>query len=293
MSKHGNEKALVVSEQEIAHLDEMLKNIDSDISVAMSHVRRMQGLTFKDLEARFLGLNGNTLRSYMQQSYKLMRPVHFVAAYSWITMVPGTSFYHSLKMKESFRGMDSSAINALFHIDKLSLSKFNVIIDIILNLFEENSREEFILFKQILENEYDLASTYDIYTPPDTIDMELFAKDYYRSLAIKAKKYRLDNNISMDMAARILGISNYQYAVLENKHKTTPFSFSIGIRARLGFKMKKHDDFSSEMVHYPDFHKFRCFQNFRDILIVEALRRLNIKQKQYVVNIMSKLSLNA
>ena len=58
--------------------------IDTDMAISMSFVRRAQKMSLVELEDKITGLNRSTLRRYMQQSYLCMRPIHVVAAVSWV-----------------------------------------------------------------------------------------------------------------------------------------------------------------------------------------------------------------
>lgn len=291
MVNQKNKKIVIASDQEIEHLDEILTNINSDIAMGMSYVKRIQGITFNELKKRFRGLSGETLKKYMQQSYLSMRPIHFVAAYSWITMVPATSFYYGLKVKEQFRGMDDNAIKALISIGRLSPKQFNSILDVVYMLLDNDSKQSFLIFKEDVKSNFYSEKEYDQLFPPSVLDIQAFAIDYYRSVAIMMKRFRLENDIPPDTMAKVLGLSRYQYDVLENERKTVPFSISIGARIRLGFNTNSHADFTSKMKQFSAFHQLRRCQHYRDILIVEAFRRLNIHQKHEVIQLISQLSI--
>ncbi|OCP81311.1 helix-turn-helix transcriptional regulator (plasmid) [Vibrio cholerae] len=290
MSNLDNKKALAVSDQEIDRLDEMLKTIDSDISIAMSYVRRAQGLTFKALDKRFSGINSGTLKRYMQQSYHSMRPIHIVAAYSWVTMVPMTAFYYGFKLKEFYRGMDDNAVEALVCIGRLPTEQFNTFLTIVCNTLSEESRREFFAFRAAIESEYGVIENYSSLFPPTVLDINEFAIDYYRSVAVTVKRFREENNISIDTISRVLGLSRYQYEALEKPNKIMQFPVSIGFRVKLGFKLNTHVNFTSEMRQFPEFHKLRQVQHVRDLLIVEALRRLKLNERQSMTRILTSLS---
>lgn len=289
MSNAETQAAFVASDLELAHLDKMLRNIDADISVAMSYVRRAQGLTFEQLEKRMSGMNGDTLKRYMQQSYPSMRPLHFVAAYSWIMMVPMTCFYYGLKIRELYRGMDESAVEALLSIGQLPSNQFKIVIDIIFNLLDGKTKDDFCQLRE--EIEIESHDDYNTLFPPQVLDISSFAIDYYRSVAITTKKFRLEHDISLDDFARVIGLSSYQCSVLEDINKPTSFSVSIGARVKLGFKLNTHVNFTSEMRLYPEFHRLRQAQHVRDRLIVEGLSLLKPYQKRHVINIIMELSI--
>ncbi|CAG9297862.1 hypothetical protein [Celerinatantimonas diazotrophica] len=290
MAGYGNKKNFVVSEQEIAHLDAMLKNIDSDISVAMSYVRRTQKLTFKELEKKFSGINGNTLKRYMQQSYQSMRPIHIVAAYSWVTMVPMTAFYYGFKIKEFYRGMDDNAVEALICLGRLPAEMLNQFLNMVCCMLDDQSKQEFLEFRQQIESEYGVIEDHREFLPPDTLDIKEFAIDYYRSVAVTARQFREEHNISVEMASRLIGLSEYQYHVLEDINKPVPLPVSIGFRVKLGFKLNSHANFTSAMTVFPEFHKLRQVQHVRDSLLVEALRRLKSHERGPMTKVLISLS---
>lgn len=280
---------VAVSEQEIRKMDTLLQNIDTDMAVSMSYVRRAQGISFKQLEQRFSGINGSTLKRYMQQSYPSMRPIHVVAALTWVMMVPMTSFYYGLKMKEQFRGMDDKAIEALLCIGRLPSDQFKLYLELLANLMNEDDRVAFLRFKSELESQTGLLSNYNELLPP-VLDIHEFAIDYYRSVAITVKRFRLQHNIPLETIARVLGISEYQYQILEDVNKVRDFPVAIGFRVKLGFHLSSHVNFTSEMRQFPEFHQLRQVQHVRDALIVEALTKVEKSRKNSAVDILMSLS---
>ncbi|SIO96086.1 helix-turn-helix transcriptional regulator [Vibrio spartinae] len=290
MIEKKNNKVEVASDQEILYLDEMLKSIDSDISVGMSYVRRTLGMSFKELERKVTGIKGDTLQRYMQQSYHSMRPIHAVAAFSWITMVPMTALYYGFKIKEFYRGMDDDAVEALVRSGRLPTSVINIYLNLICDKLTDESAREFLEFRQQVESEFGVLEDHGDLLPPTVLDMNDFAIDYYRSVAITLKRFREEHNISIDTMSRVLGLTRYQYGVLENPNKISHFSVSIGFRVKLGFKLNTHVYFTSEMKQFPEFHKLRQVQHVRDLLIVEAMRRIDEDTRKPMVSVLISLS---
>ncbi|MEZ8292359.1 hypothetical protein AB6D11_00750 [Vibrio splendidus] len=290
MAQTFNESIVHLNETQLIALDDNLATIDTDLAISMSLVRRAQGLSFEDLERRVSGIKGSTLKRYMQQSYSSMRPLHVVAAMSWVMMVPMTSFYLALKVKENYRGMDSHTVNALFCIGRLPTKQFDLYINMIKELMTLEDRNEFQNFHDETLSATQLPSCYEDLLPPDSLDLNAFAIDYYRSSAITVKRFRLENNIPIDFISRVLGISTYQYHILEDVNKTRDFSVSIGFRVKLGFQLYSHVNFTSEMVQFPQFHQLRQFQHVRDILTTKALSLVADKNKKHAVEILTNLS---
>lgn len=279
-----------LNENQLKMLDDKLATIDTDMAISMSLIRRAQGLSFDDLEKRLSGIKGSTLKRYMQQSYTSIRPLHMVAAMSWVMMVPMTSFYLALKVKENYRGMDSHAVNALFCVGRLPTKQFDLYIDIITDLMTEEGRHEFQAFRDELLLTTPLPSCYEDLLPPDNLDLNAFAIDYYRSSAITVKRFRQEYNIPIDVISRVLGLSVYQYQTLEDVNKPRDFSVSIGFRVKLGFQLNSHVNFTSEMVQFPQFHQLRQFQHVRDSLTTKALSLVDNNVKKHAVDILTSLS---
>jgi len=221
-----------------------------------------------------------------------MRPIHVVAAYSWVTMVPMTSIYYGLKIREAYRGMDHDAVEAIICIGRMPTTEFNMILQIIYSFLNEKSKSEVDTLRATLIETYgDLDNYRDSdFLPPDVLDVDRFAEDYYRSIAITSKRFRMDNELTMDTMAKVLGLSHYQYRILEKEDDPKPFSMSIGVRVKLGFKIDSHVSFTKEMTSYPEFHNLRISQHIRDMLIVESMRHLPKARKKPVINILKELS---
>nr|WP_241903747.1 hypothetical protein [Enterovibrio norvegicus] len=257
----------------------------------MSYVRRAHNISFIDLKNKFTGINVETLQKYMQPSYQGQRPLHVVAAYSWVMMVPMTAFYYGLRLREYYRGMEDFSVEALTRIGILPMKQFDSLLDIITRLYSEKDRIEFLNFREETERYAGYKDLdYDALLPPKQLDLEAFAEDYYRSLAITIKAFRKQNQLSRELMASVLGISDYQYQVLENASKPVAFSVALGFRGKLGFKLNSHASFTSHMSTYPAFHELRVVQHVRDTLIVEAMRRLNDHQKLHISQLIRSLS---
>ena len=132
-----------IEKSKILELDHQMASIDIDIASSMSFVRRAQGLSVNNLGSQLVGLNNSTLKRYLQPSYKCIRPLHVVAALSWLMMVPMTAFYTHLNAKESYRGMDDISIQALQRVGKLPQLQFEHYINLITYLLGNVEKESF------------------------------------------------------------------------------------------------------------------------------------------------------
>ncbi|KXF81994.1 hypothetical protein [Enterovibrio coralii] len=280
---------IVIDEENIARINDKLRHLNEEISVSMSFVRRANGMSYEQLNERMTGIKFSTLKRYFQQSYTAMKPLHFLAALSWVLMVPMTSFYHGLRIKEHYRGMDDKAVEALLSVGRIPSFQFETALDLIASFMAPEQQREFRAFREKLQDD-GVSKGYNDLMPPEKLDINLFAIDYYRSIAITMKRFRTKHKLSHNTMAHVLGMSQYQYSALEDERRTVQFPVSLGVRAKLGFMQSSHVEFTSEMTHFPEFHRLRQTQHLRDMLIVEAMRLLAEKQKAPVANILKEIS---
>ena len=280
-----------IDKSRILELDEQMSTIDSDIASSISFVRRAQGLSVDSLGYRLSGINSSTLKRYLQPSYTCIRPLHVVAALSWLMMVPMTAFYTHLRTKESYRGMDDLSLNALQRVGKLPQIQFEHYMEMITNLLGDEEKEKFRNFRINVESknkDYDII--YDELLPPKSLDIDAFAIDYYRSVAITMRSFRIKNKLNPKELARILGLSLYQYNLLEDKNVTRDLPVAVGFRVKLAFELYSHVNFTSEMKVYHEFHRLRKVQHIRDALLIEAFRLMSPIIKEQASKIITNLS---
>lgn len=285
------------SEIELDEITEALKDVDQVVAVSMAHIRRIQGWSTHTICSRFTGVKTGTIKRYMQPFHQGTRPIHFIAAYSWVTMVLMTSFLKGLKITEPERGVDSDAIEAIIQCGRLPKNLFQSTLDII---FEYLSAQDKIIFKKTVAQvarEYGSLDDYNDqdFLPPQILDLNDFGNDYYQSLALAFQDFRAINKLSEEEMALGLGLSLNRYKTLEDHTQSKincPFSLHIGIRIRQVFHTYSHVEFTKYMKVYPQFHQLRIVQHIRDTLLVEGLRLTPNKQKKRIIQIMKLMAQN-
>ncbi len=281
--------------EELDALTKSLVDLDVSVSRTMSEVRRIQKWHHQTLSNRFDGINPETLKRYMQPSYEGMRPIHVLAAFSWVTMIPMTSFFKGLKVLEADRGMDGDALEAIIRCGRLSAKRFKWLLEILCDFHQPKSKEKYLLIEESIISEFGSLDLYDdtAFMPPEKLSITQFGDDYYYSIARALKDFRSINQLNPKQVAEALGLSMDRYCLLENESESKlnkPFSLHIGIRVRLAFHSHSHVEFTKYMHVYPQFHKLRVIQHIRDTLIVEALRYVPQQCKRSVINIMNEMA---
>ncbi len=274
------------TDDELQHIDEALKTFDAGVVSSMQYIRELQGLAPRDIAERFTCEKPQNIYKYMQSSFEGVRPIHFAAAFSWVTKTPATGFYLNSNIKESYRGMNDQAVNGLISIGTMPYEQFDIVANCIYLYLDENGKSAVNRLKESLFEEFgDFEKNERLGEPPAIIDLDKFAASYYRSSALTARNFRKNSNITQAEMARILGISTHRYQTIEDVEHMVPFPLSYAIRLKLAFKLTSHVGFTSLMDDYAGFHQFRIAQHVRDTIIVESLLHVSDAKKPYVIEI--------
>ncbi len=286
------EKVTPVSETEIQHIDSMLTDVNIAVSMSMAYIRKIQKWDFSQLQYKFKGTTESTWKRYLQPSYKKMRPLHIVAAYSWLTMVPMPSFYRGLSIKESYRGMDDASVEAMIHCGILPKRQYRILLDYLYEYLTLEQKQEVDTLVLDVRQKYGSLENYEDnqFLFPKQIDIELFAQDYYRSVALAFQEFRHKNNLELETVARILNLSPYRYKQCENPDNPVPLSMDIAARLKLGFQLTDAMPFTAHMQYYPQFHTVRRVQHIRETKLVAVMKHIHHSHKNNFIGILSNMA---
>lgn len=286
------ESIVPVSDEELFQIDKMLADVHIAVSMSMAYIRKTQGWSFDQLGQRFSGISSSTWKRYLQPSYQKMRPLHVVAAYSWLTMVPMPSFYRGLAIKEAYRGMDSESVEAMIHCGILPRRQFRLALDHLYEYLSHDDKESISAFISEIRSKYGSLDDYanEDFLFPHSLDMELFSFDYYRSVAIAFREFREKNKLSAECVANVLNLSLYKYKQCENPDNPVPLPIDIAARLKLGFRLNDAMSFTSHMEHFPQFHTVRLVQHIRETKLVEFMKYIPAEHKQHFVAIIINMA---
>ena len=281
-----------LNDEEIIRLNGMLENVHVAVAQSMSYVRKFQGWNFEQLERKIIGVKEVTWRRYFRVRYDKMRPLHTVAAYSWLTMLPMPCFYRGLNIREAYPDMDDYSVDALIHSGLLPQEQFNLILSHLYHFLNDEQKQSVNVFKQALKNQYGALEDYkdEDFMFPDTLDIEEFAHDYYRSMAINIKKIRVENNIKTQTMAKVLNLSEYRYRQCENPENPVPLPIELGARLQVGLRLPDAMIFTSDMKTFSCFHTVRRVQQIRLNVLVEMLKHLDLENRKSFSEVIAKLS---
>lgn len=280
------------TDEDLEALSAQMVGFEKNLPTWINTVLKSQRWAPEEIEARFSNITDHTLKKYLRASYKGFRPLHFVAAFSWVTTAPMTSYYLGGDIRETHTGMDDSAVDALLVIDTMKFDDFRKIIECVYRFLDE--RGQLAVDSLNLKLKEQFPSVYEMkdeeLKAPDSIDLKLFADSYYGALSAAAKRFREGYGIKKSLMQRVLGMSAYQYNALEDPDQRPDISPSIGARVRIAFKLDGHASFTVGMTHYAEFNKFREAQHVREVLLVEALKHVPEHSKNGVVGMIKGFS---
>jgi|GEM_PF-972781 len=281
-----------VNDSDLDYINTSLNDVHIAVSMSMAYIRKIQGWQFQQLEKRFTGLSISTWKRYLQPSYKKMRPLHVVAAYSWLTMVPMPSFYRGLNIKKAYTGMDDEAVEAMIHCGILPKRQFRLMLDHLYEYLLDQQKAQVDQFFAAIRDKYGSLDDYDNkeFMFPERLDMQLFAYDYYRSVALAFQEFRSVNQLSIDTMAHVLNLSPYRYEQCEDPENPISLPIDIAARLKLGFKLTDTMPFTAHMQHFPQFHTVRRIQHIRETKLAELMRCISATDKHNLVSIISNIS---
>ncbi|WP_086930493.1 hypothetical protein [Agarilytica rhodophyticola] len=281
-----------VSDSELEYINSELTQVNINVSMSMAYIRKTQGWSYTDLERHFTKISGGMWKRYLQPSYNKMRPIHVVAAYSWLTMVPMPSFYRGLKIKESYRGMDNYSVKALIHCGILPKKQFSLLLTYIYDILNSSQKASVDALISEVRQKYGSLDDYDDnqFLFPEVLDMDMFAYDYYRSIALAFRNFREQYNLKASTVAKILNLSKHRYAQCEDPDNPVVLPVEIAARLKLGFHLTDAMSFTSYMEKYPQFHTVRLVQHIRETKLVELMSHITRDDKDRVVAIIINMA---
>ncbi|MGH1485421.1 MAG: hypothetical protein ACRBCI_04320 [Cellvibrionaceae bacterium] len=281
-----------LNQQELIRMNKMLVDVHIAISASMAYVRKLQRWKFEHLESKFIGVNISTWKRYLQPSYSKIRPLHVVAAYSWLTMLPMSCFYRGLNIREAYPDLDDISVECLIHSGLLPKLEFGYVVDQLFCNLTEKQKVSTKLFEDAIGERYGFLNDYDDkdYMFPDRLDMELFAYDYYYSFAVSLKEFREKNNIPLSIMAEVLSLSLHRYKQCENTDNPIPLPVELGARLQVGFRLDNALPFTAHMKHYKQFHLVRRVQEIRQTLFVEIVKNISPFNRSRLLALISNVS---
>lgn len=286
------ESIKLIDDHELAQLNEMLKDVQFAVAMSMSYVRKFQGWTFPQLTSRIQGISTSTWQRYFQGSYNKMRPLHLVAAYSWLTMLPMACFYRGMNIREAYPELDDITVDSMIHTGLLPTEQFNLILAHINHFLSREQQQAIEAEEEKIKPIYgSLQGVVDNdFMFPKSINIDDFAADYYGSLATRLKIVRDKHNISEKKMAKLLNLTDYRYAQCENPDNPVPLPVELGARLQIGLRLPDAMFFTMDMKTFPQFHTVRAIQQLRQLALTNRMKLLNSEQKKGFAVIVSQLS---
>jgi hypothetical protein len=255
------------------------KQFNEECAAAFKWSYRLQGWTTKKLEKKISGIKASTWEAYGQQSYSKNRTVHVLALFSWLSQISERAIYHGNNIERYWNGLSLSVIECVTFACMLSRPQFKELLNILLGKIEPYLDEKnFKVLSDEIETALDELDLYteDQYLIPNDIDIEVFKYDYYRSIAIALREWRVNNGLTDEIVAGVLGEKLAKYRDYENPDKVVPIAMYSIMRLKKGFQIKDTASFTKHMKAYPEINAARKIQQVREDAILSVINVFDI-----------------
>jgi len=259
---------------------------NKDCAVAIKWIYKLQKWTGKTIEQRIPGVKASVWRVYGQQSYDKNRSLHVVAAFSWLSQVTMSAMYYGSKIQKFWPGVNKDIIETIVYSSLLPSDQFDYLLkQLVLKVQSKGFLHTTDIIKQL-----NTVNTYNNndFLMPNTLDINDFKYDYYRSVGINLKKFRLANNLTIDTMAYVLNVSVSRYESFENPELPVSIPLHLGMRLKLGFNIENTVPFTDQMQQYKEFSTAREIQQLRENVIINLMT----PTESYLQESLKKMSLN-
>ena len=106
-------KISLPTKAEIAQLNHYAPIFNAEVGGALRWVMRQLGISIKLLEKRIPGVSSSAWRSYTQMSYTQNRPLHVMAAFSWLTQVSMLAFFRGNHIHDYWPAVCNETIQSI------------------------------------------------------------------------------------------------------------------------------------------------------------------------------------
>lgn len=303
-------KINILPVEHLTKLDELEKVFNAECAESIKWIYSLQQWKPEQLEARIPKVKSSVWKGYGQKGYKNNRSLHVLAALSWLSQVTMSALYLGSNIEQFWQGVSRNVIETIVYSGLLTPSQFYYLV---LQMREKNTSQGFKVAN--IDDRLDRANRYidTEFLMPQVLDLDEFKKDYYRSVAISLRKFRLENNLSIDTMAHVLNITPNRCRSFEDPTYPVSIPLYVAMRLRLGFQLngtlmkdesenchrstgiaceiKDTVSFIENMEVFPGFVIAREIQQLREEIIIDLLSPIDMvsqySRRNFARNVMA------
>lgn len=249
----------------IDELDTLNSDFNTQIASSISDVCAACSWTKEDLHRMVPGIEAEQWKRYAQKSYTKIRPAHVVAALSWISQVSMSTILRGRKLNHFWDSAPSNSLKAIAQSGQMNTNTFDFFVRETLPYvrLKVSERQAILTRLKRIEQPYN-----DQFFAPRPLDIEHFARDYYRSTSIAIQRAREKNRLSVADMAHALSISESVYRRFENPNeKKKHVDAALAFRFKNTFHIDDSTQLLAHMQDFPQFYWARKIQEERELIL--------------------------
>jgi len=267
------------SKNDIAKLDIYAPIFNAEVGGAIRWVMHQLGLTVKLLEQRIQGVSNSAWRAYSQTSYQQNRPLHVIAAFSWLTQISMSAVFRGKHIQNYWPTVCDQTIKGIILSGLLPEAQFQECIQLILEKMLKRGHD---VKQDVMTILKDIPDFQDAFLMPAQLDIDDFKADYYRSIALQLRQFRNKYRIDIKLLSTILNEPISRIEAFEDPDNPVTIPGYVAVRLKLGFRLQDTVIFTSGMQKYPQFYHSREVQQAREEVMLKVMTSLNLSEREWI-----------
>lgn len=269
-------RAQLPSAEELQRLDDFEEEFPLQIARAIRWIYDIHDWNGEDVEKRIPGVKASVWQRYAQPAYTKSRSLHSIAALSWISQVSMSAILYGDRIARYWPDTTRNKIKIIIYSGLMGHEEFQYIMDKLLAISPNkvDLNRDSLAYLEYFKSNY----KYEHVAAPAQLDIEAFARDYYRSIAVTLKTFRESRNMRVTDMAITMNISDAKYRKIENANPPPKvISLHLAARFKLAFKIPNTVPFVSDMRDFPGFALSRSLHQARELILLELLKGVDEK----------------
>ena len=272
-------KISLPTKAEIAQLNHYAPIFNAEVGGALRWVMRQLGISIKLLEKRIPGVSSSAWRSYTQMSYTQNRPLHIMAAFSWLTQVSMLAFFQGKNIQNYWPAVCNETIQSIITSGLLPEEQFLRCIQL---MAAKMDKRGYKVSKEVTPLLEAIPHFHDTFLMPSELNINDFKVDYYRSIAIQFRQFRKQQKIPIEVLAAVLNEPVSRTQAFEDPDNPVSIPTFHAIRVKLGFQLQDTVMFTSGMTKYQHFYHSKQVQQARGQVMLALMTPLSLLERQRI-----------
>lgn len=272
-------KISLPTKAEIEQLNHYAPIFNAEVGGALRWVMRQLGISIKLLEKRISGVSSSAWRSYTQMSYTQNRPLHVMAAFSWLTQVSMLAFFRGKHIQNYWPAVCNETIQSIITSGLLPEEQFLRCMQL---MAAKLDRRDYQISSEVIPLLEAIPYFQDRFLMPQKLEIDDFRADYYRSIAIQLKQFRHQQQIPIEVLAAVINEPVTRTEAFEDPDNPVSIPAFAAVRLKLGFKLDDTVMFTSGMSKYQHFYHSKQVQQARSQVLLALMGPISLPERRRI-----------